>query len=815
MPRIVLTFLALWICLAAGLCAPAAKAQGFGSLFPAQESTAEDRAEEEAARIAEILRQAREADMNVVVIDSDGNVVSATPQTSGRAPGSEAGTGDGVSGAAAAEQGASPETGLMQAQGRILTFRKALIERIVGLPVAFNEVAYILRATSPDGTLGIYLRVLALSCVLFAIGMVFEKQIYGKRIARRHVVGRQIAAPKGYLEKMPFLVYRFFMGVLGILISMLVAYLLGIAVFSDVDDDAIRFTIAAIYVAYFFSRAVGDLWRMILSPYLEQYRIPVMTARDARRLYFWLWALGAFDICAIILGLWISELGLNFEVYAFLASLTSAVVVLLNILMVLVNHRAITRAIRSGKPLEDLSWITRIVSKIWAPGVVIYVIVAWITLTYHLVLGGANDIPLIAGAYAIVLSIIVVYGLINFIIERWFARARAMRERNAAAQSGEDTAAPGDAESELIRSDVPRGFLGSGSLHTYEDLARRVAAILAFVAGLYAFFFIWDTDQTRMVESVTDQLLDVLVVLLIGYIAYHAFRIWIDGKIREEQGDMPAETELGDEGSANSSASRLATLLPLFRNFILIVLMVTIVLIVLMQMGINVGPLFAGAGVVGVAVGFGSQALVRDIFSGAFFLFDDAFRKGEYLDVGGVKGTVEQISVRSFQLRHHLGALHTIPFGEIQVMTNYSRDWVIMKLPLRVTYDTDVEKVRKLIKKLGIELMEDPVIGSNFIQPLKSQGVIEMQDSAMIIRVKFMTKPGDQWLVRKKVYEEIRARFEKEGIKFAHREVTVRLADGKVGDLTEQERQAVSAAARASVEEEAMEAGAPEGGDDR
>ena len=238
----------------------------------------------------------------------------------------------------------------------------------------------------------------------------------------------------------------------------------------------------------------------------------------------------------------------------------------------------------------------------------------------------------------------------------------------------------------------------------------------------------------------------------------------------------------------------------------LIIVIVTIFLIILLELGINVGPLFAGAGVVGVAVGFGSQSLVRDIFSGAFFLFDDAFRKGEYVDVGGVKGTVENISVRSFQLRHHLGALHTMPFGEIQVMTNYSRDWVIMKLPLRVTYDTDVEKVRKLIKNLGVRLLDDPVIGNNFIQPLKSQGVITMEDSAMIIRVKFMTMPGDQWLVRKKVYEEIRELFEREGIKFAHREVTVRLADGKsADDLTLDDREAIAAAAHASIEEDLMD----------
>jgi small-conductance mechanosensitive channel len=196
---------------------------------------------------------------------------------------------------------------------------------------------------------------------------------------------------------------------------------------------------------------------------------------------------------------------------------------------------------------------------------------------------------------------------------------------------------------------------------------------------------------------------------------------------------------------------------------------------------------------------------VRDIFSGAFFLFDDAFRKGEYIDIGSVKGTVEKISVRSFQLRHHLGPLHTVPFGEITHLTNFSRDWVIMKLPLRVTYDTDVERVRKLIKKLGISLLDDPVIGKDFIQPLKSQGVIEMQDSAMIIRVKFMTKPGDQWMVRKRVFQEIRDLFEREGIKFAHREVTVRLADEPKEPLNEKQKEAIAGAVQGAIDDEALE----------
>ena len=348
---------------------------------------------------------------------------------------------------------------------------------------------------------------------------------------------------------------------------------------------------------------------------------------------------------------------------------------------------------------------------------------------------------------------------------------------------------------------------------TYEALARRVAGILAFVAGSYAMLRVWDPENQVLPDSALSRMLDVMTILFIGYVLYNFFRIWIDSKIADEVPDMSA-AEPGDEGGA-AGASRLATLLPLFRGAILAMVVVAIGLIALLELGINVSPLFAGAGVIGLAIGFGSQTLVRDVFSGAFFLIDDAFRKGEYIDIGEVKGTVEKISVRSFQLRHHLGALNTIPFGEIKVLTNYSRDWVIMKLPLRVTYDTDVEKVRKLIKKLGQELLDDPVIGDNFIQPLKSQGVIEMQDNAMIIRVKFMTKPGDQWLVRKKVYEEIRTLFAREGIRFAHREVTVRLADGHLAELDEEQRKAITGAVQSAIDDDALDDMKGVGGDDR
>jgi small-conductance mechanosensitive channel len=308
-------------------------------------------------------------------------------------------------------------------------------------------------------------------------------------------------------------------------------------------------------------------------------------------------------------------------------------------------------------------------------------------------------------------------------------------------------------------------------------------------------------------------------VLIVGYLAWEVARLWFNLRLAAELTapgvDESAEEPAGGEGGG-PGGSRLSSVLPLISLFVQAAIIVMTILIALTNLGVDVTPLLAGAGIVGLAIGFGAQTLVRDIISGAFFLLDDAFRKGEYIDVGNVKGTVEKISLRSFQLRHHLGMLHTIPFGEIQFLTNFSRDWVIMKLPLRLTYDTDVERVRKLIKNLGLSLLDDPVIGAKFLQPLKSRGVIQMDDSAMILRVKFMTRPGEQWVVRKRVYAEIRDLFEREGIHFAHREVTVRMPDLPAAErLSEPEVRAIGAAARRAgdqVEEDALAAATAERG---
>ena len=133
----------------------------------------------------------------------------------------------------------------------------------------------------------------------------------------------------------------------------------------------------------------------------------------------------------------------------------------------------------------------------------------------------------------------------------------------------------------------------------------------------------------------------------------------------------------------------------------------TALLIVLSESGVNITPLIAGASVFGLAISFGSQTLVKDIVSGIFYLADDAFRVGEYIDCGKAKGTVEGFTLRSMRLRHQNGQVHTIPFGQLGQITNFSRDWTTMKFNLRFARDTDIEKLRKTVKKIGAEMQED------------------------------------------------------------------------------------------------------------
>ncbi len=285
------------------------------------------------------------------------------------------------------------------------------------------------------------------------------------------------------------------------------------------------------------------------------------------------------------------------------------------------------------------------------------------------------------------------------------------------------------------------------------------AYLLARVLGL-------DMQSMRDGDTTTTQILRGLInVVVIALAADFGWSI-IKALIERKLGVAIPQAVVSEEDilTLDPHQARLHTLLPIIQNILLAVIIVMAVLMMLASIGIQIGPLIAGAGVVGVAVGFGAQTIVKDVISGVFYLLDDAFRVGEYISSGSYRGTVESFSLRSVKLRHHRGPLFTIPFGELGAVQNQSRDWVTDKFNITVGYDTDIDFARKLIKRIGLELAEDPEFKHWVIEPIKMQGVQEFGEYGIVLRVKVTTRPGGAFSMKGRFFLRLRQAFKEQGI---------------------------------------------------
>lgn len=375
----------------------------------------------------------------------------------------------------------------------------------------------------------------------------------------------------------------------------------------------------------------------------------------------------------------------------------------------------------------------------------------------------------------------------------------------------------------LVKHLVPpmtgEGYVAERAYHATKASYIRIGRVIVFALVVIIIGQFWGLDPRTIAEAgvgaqVAARLIEILIVLAAGYLVWELVSLWINRKLAAEQTalgfDLTDEEPGGGEGGG-LGGSRLSTVLPLVLGIAKFGIGTIFGLIALSNIGIDVTPLLAGAGIIGLAVGFGAQKLVADIVSGIFFLIDDAFRTGEYVEVDGTMGTVENISIRSMQLRHHRGPVHTIPYGEIPKLTNYSRDWVIMKLKFTVPFDTDPNQVKKIFKKIGNEMIAEEAWKDDFLAPFKSQGVFDFDDVGMVMRGKFMAKPGKQFMARKEIYNRVKAAFDAAGIEFARREVRVAIPGlDEADDLNDEQKAAISGAAgqvAQQVQQEADQAG--------
>ncbi len=622
---------------------------------------------------------------------------------------------------------------------------------------------------APAEMLGAWQRVTAgTNPVLLTAGLL---AILGAGLLVRRAVLRRLAAdpldhsPEAvapFSSRLGRALYRALVDLLGLGAFALVAIGL-VAAFLPAPGPARTFVLSYV-TATLVALAAALLSRLLLTPEGAAARLLPLGDRAARFLHRWLVTLATVGSIGWLTAALLILSGMRLEAHLILALAIGTLMAILLIVMI-VQSRPLVAAALLGDPSAVPSALRLRLARSWYVFAILYLVIVWALWAASIVTRGPSSI------WSAVASVLLAAALP--LIDQTFGRglAQVLGADQPAAPARERTAA----------------------------VIRRAFRIVLVAVALILLPSFWGIDVLRLIGApgavvFSHGLFNILVTTLVAYVAWQLAETALDRGLATA-GPVSSPTE----------TARARTLKPLLRKFILAVLVVIWVMIALSAVGIDIGPLLAGAGVVGIALGFGAQTLVRDVVSGVFFLLDDAFRVGEYIEAGSLKGTVEGISIRSLRVRHHRGALHTIPYGELKSLTNHSRDWVIVKLEILVTYDTDVDQVKRIIKQIGKEMLADPELGPNLIEPLKSQGIHQLADHGLLVRAKFTARPGEQFVIKREALQRIKRAFDAAHIQFAYPTVTIHSS----GPGAPAADEAVQAAARMAIRAATSADGAP------
>jgi small-conductance mechanosensitive channel len=306
---------------------------------------------------------------------------------------------------------------------------------------------------------------------------------------------------------------------------------------------------------------------------------------------------------------------------------------------------------------------------------------------------------------------------------------------------------------------------------TLEQRANRYLPVFSAIlsAVIYAFAALailqaWNVAAFSWLDSdfgrrVTTSLISIGTVILVALIVWELFSSAIERYLHAvDQDDIPV-----------ARSARARTLLPLLRTAMMVVILLFVTLIILSQIGVDIAPLLAGAGVVGLAIGFGSQALVKDVITGLFILIEDTLAVGDVVDVGkGHLGVVEAISIRSIRLRDGAGALHAIPFSEVSSVINLTKDYAYYVSNVAVSYREDPDRVTAVLRDVAGELMRDAAYRPFILEPLEIIGIDKMTELGITIQSRIKTLPRKQWMVGREFARRMKYAFDREGIEMPY-----------------------------------------------
>jgi small-conductance mechanosensitive channel len=569
---------------------------------------------------------------------------------------------------------------------------------------------------------------------VFAFCLVFGAALIVELILRRILVRLLPRLPTRRSDSRPvralFALLGLILDVLPILAFAAVAY--AVLLLTLEPFTRARITLSVLLNATIEARLIVCIARSMLLPADPGIVFLSIDAETRNYLYIWVrrftfW--GIFGYAVPRAGWW---LGIPGAIYALTLNVAGLVLALLAVIFLLQNRTPIAEWI-AGDPATASGWsrLRRTIGEIWHFLAILYIVAIY--LIYALRIEGGS----IYVARASLLSLVIIVGarlLVRFL--------RGLSRR-------------GFAVSPELKAQFP----------TLEERANRYLPILTGLIGGIIYILaaltllqMWSIGAFAWFESdlgrrLSGNLLSIGLVLLIALATWEIFASAVERYLS------------AFDARGVQRRTRIRTLLPLMRTAMLCVIVVLTSLIILSQLGIDITPLLAGAGVVGLAIGFGSQALVKDIITGLFILIEDQLAVGDIVDVGrDHAGVVEAITVRTIRLRDQAGTVHTVPFGEVTTVKNLTRDFAYVVARIPISYGEDIDRVVEILRQVSEELMADDVLRPLILDPFDYQGVDALDASAVVLLVRIRTVASKQWVVGRAFNRLVKIAFDKNGI---------------------------------------------------
>ena len=512
-------------------------------------------------------------------------------------------------------------------------------------------------------------------------------------------------------------------------------------------------------------RAITVLARMILRPRYSTFRLVGFSDDTANYLFFWVRRLAVVSVY----GYFIAEaflLAVGPGSHAFVQKLVGLLLAALIVMFVLQNRIPVRRWIAGPDPNASGAWgrARGSLAVIWHVLAIVYTVAVY--AVWAVELEGGFDY-LLHGTVVTLVTVALAAAAVTGIekaIERGFRLNEETRQRFPRLEE---------------RVNRNRGLL--------EIAVRSVVAVIAVLVVLDA----WGLGPFAWLSSESGRAFAGHLVTIV-FVAGGALAAWeLLSTVVERYLD-----ERDESGEVVQRGARIRTFLPLLRNVVRIVLLLFVVLIVLSEIGINIGPLLAGAGIVGLAISFGAQSLVKDVITGFFILLEDTISVGDVVDLGGHFGIVEGMSIRSVRLRDLEGTVHTVPFGEVASVLNMTKDYSFAFMDVGIAYREDVDQVVEVLREIGEGMQADEEFGPLILEPLEVLGLDSFGASSVNIRVRLKTLPIEQWQVKREYQRRMKRAFDERGIEMPFPHQTVYFGTDKAGH---------SAAARIALESAAAE----------